>query len=122
MTFKRLASLPLLLICLIVPWASAQSVAPNGTSYTPAGVLEGYRWVSNAEAVFADENAIERAGQLDWETETPLTCKQACDAFLSCKAFQFKEPTLKIETPTCRLLSGATDLSVSKGTHIYIVR
>ncbi|MAK59818.1 MAG: hypothetical protein CMK09_02445 [Ponticaulis sp.] len=120
---KKLAVFLVLLTCAAgLKTVEAQSVAPDGTNYTPASHLDGYRWVANARAVFADENVILRTGLMDWEADSPITCKYACDAFMSCKAFQFHEPALLTDKPSCRLLTGATDLSVEKGVHVYILR
>ena len=99
---------------------NAQSVSPGDLPYSPAGEINDYTWVAGASIPDISDHTVLRDGAETWNVDTPEHCRNACNAFLGCKAFEYREPLLRTEDPTCRLLSDVPALTVATGSHIYI--
>ena len=99
--------------------ASAQSVAPSGEAYTSPGLIAGYNWAQGVTASSLDVVSIPYAGQEEWAAEDPMVCRNACEAFLTCKAFLFTEPVTPTGEPVCRILSDVTEPVIAANKHLY---
>ena len=99
---------------------NAQSVSPGYMLYSPAGEINDYTWVAGASIPDISDHTVLRDGAETWNVDAPEHCRNACNAFLGCEAFEYREPLLLDEEPTCRLLSDVPALTVSTGSHIYI--
>ena len=108
------------LLALVSPVSLAQSLTPAGEEYTSPARIGGYDWFSGTTPMAADQNTILYDGKTVWETDDPIKCFSACEAFLGCTAFIFAEPLTAEEVPTCSMLRAAPDPVVKRGSQLYI--
>lgn len=111
----------ILALCVFtgVPVA-AQTVSPDGETYTAPGHIVDYTWHAGVAPANLDEVTVLYDGKPEWAVTDPIACYTACRAFLSCDAFMFSEPQLKQMSPTCRMLSDPGNLEVAPGSHLYL--
>ena len=107
-------------VCCLMPTAMGQSVSSDGETYRTPDRMEQYDWAANVTMTNLGEVTIPYDGNSEWEVDDPAYCSQACGAFMGCEAFLFSEPLVRNKRPTCRMLTGLTDLEVASGRHLYI--
>lgn len=106
-------------LALVAFGASAQSTAPSGAKYTTPDLIAGYNWVQGVAVSQPELVTITYTGKKEWVADNPMVCRNACEAFMSCKAFMFTEPVSPRGKPRCRMLSDVTTPVVTRNVHLY---